>query len=211
MGFIDISLPLQGDLPVWPGDPKILLKWLSRIDHGSMANVTELEMSVHSGTHIDAPFHFNQNGTTIDKIDLNVLIGSVTVVDVPHNILTITSEYLKSLELPECERILFKTKNTLLWERKEKRFYPNYVGIDPSGAQWLVDKNIKLVGIDYLSISPFDCTVEPHKLLLGAGIVVLEGINLSNAASGNYKLICLPLNLQGREGSPARVILETII
>jgi len=210
MTFIDISLPVQADLPAWPGDPKIKLYWLSQIDQGSEANVSGLKMSVHSGTHIDAPFHFIQKGATIDKIDLEEMIGNAIVIEVPSHLTSINFEYLETLDLLGCERILFKTKNSLKWERNEKIFDRTFIGIDPDGAKWLVGKKIRLVGIDYLSIAPYECTVEPHKILLGAGILVLEGLNLSNVEGGKYRLICLPLNLVGREGAPARAMLETI-
>ncbi|MCJ7694391.1 MAG: cyclase family protein [Anaerolineaceae bacterium] len=210
MTYIDISLPIQSDLPVWPGDPKTNIIWLSTIDQGSDANVTGFEMSAHSGTHIDAPFHFFQEGATIDMLDLDVMIGQVIVVDVPPNLTFINVKYLNSLDLAGCDRLLLKTRNSLLWEQRGKEFDRNFVGIEPDGAYWLVDKKIKLVGIDYLSIAPYECTYEPHRILLGGGLLVLEGLNLSNVEVGIYKLICLPLNLKGREGAPARAILEII-
>ena len=210
MNFIDISIPINENLPVWPGDPQITLHWISQIKDGDESNVSEMEMSVHTGTHIDAPLHFIVAGKSVDQIPMSILIGEVVVVEVPKDVKLITESFLDNLTFKLPERVLFKTKNSLIWEGKNSKFVADFVAVSATGAQWLVEHGVRLVGIDYLSIAPFDDTVHTHEILLGSGIIVIENLDLSKVSPGNYRLICLPLNLDGREAAPARVVLEVL-
>jgi len=206
----DISVPITQDLPVWPGDPRIVLERMCKLEEGDESNVTFLKMSAHTGTHLDAPNHFLSNGITIDEINLEILIGPTQVVAIPDNCSGITSRVISEISLKTgIERILFKTNNSTFWE-KNAGFQKNFTAVTADGARALVDKNLKLIGVDYLSIAPFDDTVTPHQIFLQAGVVILEGINLSQVPEGIYELVCLPLKIKGADGAPARAVLRTI-
>ena len=210
MSYIDISLPIREDLLVWPGDPSVKMVWASRIEAGAQSNITSLSMSAHTGTHVDAPFHFISDGKTIDKLLFSTLIGEVKVVQIPENIDVITKTCLEIVELGNNTRVLFKTRNSSFWADQKGKFNKDYVAVDASAASLLVERGVELIGIDYLSIAPFEATFDTHQILLSAGVVIIEGLDLSKVEPGDYRLICLPLNLIGRDGAPARAILETI-
>ncbi len=205
----DITLTLSSRLPVWPGDPSVRIERVKKIEDGANSNVSELQMRVHSGTHIDAPVHFlNESGKGVESIPLDTLIGFCTVVEIPEDITEITRAVLEGLYLPQgSKRILFKTRNSRYWMEKVAEFQPDFVGISEDGAQLLVDRGYQLVGIDYLSISPYKRSRPTHEVLLKAGIVILEGLDLSRVSEGYYSIFCLPIKLEGSDGAPARVIL----
>ena len=207
MKIIDISVPIDDKTPLWPGNVGPKIKSLSNIENGSVYNETSIEVNVHTGTHIDAPLHFIKNGQSIDRMNLSIFIGSVFIVYLP-DVREITAKDLEKINLPEnVNRILFKTSNSLLWNRDNSEFEKEYVGITSDAATWLVEKQITLVGIDYISIATFKETVEVHNILLKEGIAVLEAINLVNVEEGNYKLVCLPIKITNAEGAPARAVL----
>lgn len=208
--IIDISLPLTSDMPIWPGDKKLSLFQTKSLEKGDSCNVSDLQCGVHVGTHIDAPRHFLDNGKNIDEIDLDVLVGSTIVGYLP-KVDIIERSDLENLDLPDnIERLLLRTKNSELWKNNVKEFKKDFVALAPDAAQWIVDRGIKLVGIDYLSIAPYEEGLDTHRILLEVDIVILEGLNLADVSPGNYKLTCLPLFLVGSEGSPARAILQKI-
>jgi arylformamidase len=203
----DISLPISETLVVWPGDPAIRITQPSHLDKGDKATVSRLDMGAHTGTHVDAPCHFIRGGLGIDSLDLNTLVGPVSVVDVPVNG-NLSVEVLKGLAIPpQTQRVLFRTSNSKLWAKGEPAFSKDFVGITADGAQWLVDFGVRLVGVDYLSVAPFGQSVPTHQTLLNAGVIIVEGLNLSAIRAGMYTLVCLPLKLVGIDGSPARSIL----
>jgi arylformamidase len=203
----DISLPISETLVVWPGDPAIRITQPSHLDKGDKATVSRLDMGAHTGTHVDAPCHFIQGGLGIDSLDLNTLVGPALVVDVPVNG-NLSVEVLKGLAIPpQTQRVLFRTSNSKLWAKGEPAFSKDFVGITADGAQWLVDFGVRLVGVDYLSVAPFGQSVPTHQTLLNAGVIIVEGLNLSAIRAGIYTLVCLPLKLVGIDGSPARSIL----
>jgi arylformamidase len=194
-------------MPVWPGDPPLILEPLKSIADGAHANVSRLACSVHVGTHIDAPRHFIDGAKGVDKLSLNVLMGRAYVINLPEA-LVIDAAILESAGIPpRTRRVLFKTRNSRYWAMGERQFQKDFVAIDASGAQWLVRKRVQLVGVDYLSVAPFDHGIQTHKILLGAGTVIVEGLNLSEVSQGRYKLYCLPIKLIGSDGAPARAIL----
>ena len=211
MKTIDISLSIHPSMPVWPGDPHIDLHQVSTIANGDTSNVSQLTMSVHTGTHIDAPKHFIDSGLTVDQIPLEQLIGEVLVLEIDYDVDIISDHILQSHPnkalLEAATKVLFKTRNSNLWAEKPTVFDKNYVGIDTSGARYLQQLNLDLIGIDYLSIAPFNETSSPHQILLSGGSVLLEGLNLSAVTGGVYELFCLPMNITGCEGAPARVML----
>ena len=208
MKIFDISIPVNPELPVWPGDPKIVLKRYKAISEGHASNNSKLECSVHSGTHVDAPSHFIEDGITVDQLPLDVLIGTAFVADFSKAD-TVTPDSLEMLELPvETTRLLIKTRNSALWSDPHHQFNPDFVAINPDAANWVVNRGIRLIGIDYLSIQRYkDPEPLTHRILLGAGVIIVEGLCLQKVHAGLYTLICLPIKLAGSEGAPARSIL----
>ena len=207
MHTYDISLPISNDLPVWPGDPPFGRELIDSIARGGQTNTSFLSMSAHMGTHIDAPDHFLGNGRTIENLPLSVLTGRVYVLHLPEADL-ITANMLAQADIPpRTRRILFKTRNSTLWTQKEKTFQTDFVALAPDAAEYLVDHGFKLVGIDYLSIAPYTNGRPTHQILLRAGVVIVEGLDLSAVSPGRYTLHCLPLKLVGSDGAPARAIL----
>lgn len=205
--IIDISVGIDRDIHMWPGNLAPKIGRLSDMKNGEAHNETFLELNAHTGTHIDAPLHFVSDGRSIDQIDPGVFIGPAFVVELP-DVKQITSKDLEKIKLPQgVDRLLFKTSNSLLWSNEDSVFTKNYVGITTDAATWLVNKKIKLVGIDYLSIATFNEAVEVHNVLLKDDIVILEGVDLSEVEEGTYKLICLPIKISGAEAAPARAIL----
>jgi arylformamidase len=159
------------------------------------------------GTHVDAPLHFVDGAESVDQFNLSTLIGRVHVVDLRGET-AITAAKLEAIGITRrARRVIFKTDNSQLWHDEQSEFFEDYVALQPDAAEWLVERGIQLVGIDYLSIAPFHDGVPTHRILLKAGIVILEGLNLWSIPSGRYTLYCLPLNLKGSDGAPARVIL----
>lgn len=204
----DITLPISAGMVTWPGDPNVVLERVNKIEEGANANVSKVAMSVHTGTHVDAPYHFLQEGKTVEALDLDILIGQTWVVELPEDCKTITAEVIEKAGIAAgTKRVLFKTRNSNIWVRGEKTFQTDFVGIPLDGAQALVKLGLKLVGIDYLSISPYKNSRPTHEALLKAGLVVVEGLDLSRVPAGCYQMVCLPLKLQGSDGAPTRVIL----
>ncbi|MFZ3150400.1 MAG: cyclase family protein [Anaerolineaceae bacterium] len=207
MQIIDISVPITTDMPVWPGDPAVEIKWFAEIGPDSDVNITKISFGVHTGTHIDAPLHFLPGGGSLDTLDLGDMIGPVQVLEIPDDIGIISAGTFQNLPNIICPRILFRTRNSRLWAQSPSVFNPEYVGLDESAAIFLVDHDVHLVGIDYLSIAPFDRPEPTHKVLLSHNIIILESLDLSKVEAGFYNLICLPINLPEREGAPVRAIL----
>jgi len=203
----DISLPISQQLPVWPGDPPVQVTQVQHLDRGDPMTLTRLQMGAHTGTHVDAPAHFVAGGRTVEALDLEILVGPALVIGVP-DAGALSAKVLDRLDIPAgTRRLLLRTTNSDLWARGETQFCRDFVGIASDGAQWLVDRGVQLVGIDYLSVSPYDDPIPPHQILLRAGVIALEGLNLAAVAPGAYNLVCLPLCIRGAEGAPARAIL----
>jgi len=209
MRIIDISVLVDDSITIWPGNKSPQIKRLSNMKKGDAHNETSLEMNVHTGTHIDAPLHFISNGKSIDQINLNTFTGSALVVNLSH-VKEITAMDLNKIKLPRgTTRLLFKTSNSLLCNKKNHNFKRNYVGITPDAASWLVKRKIELVGIDYLSIAKIEDAAEVHRILLEKNVAILEGTNLANVVEGEYQLICFPIKIANAEGAPVRAVLLT--
>lgn len=208
MRIHDVSLTVTPKMPTWPGDPKVELERVEKIEEGANANVSRLSAGVHTGTHVDAPYHFVPEGTAVDVLPLDVLFGAVQVVELSDSVDLITAEVIQSAGVIHgVERILFKTRNSRYWARGESDFQTDFVAISADGAEYLVQQGIQLVGIDYLSIAPYKNSRPTHQILLKAKIVVIEGLDLSQIKPGVYQLACLPLKLGGADGAPARTVL----
>ena len=187
--LLDISVPIRPGMVTYPGDPAVHLERVRSIAGGDGYNLSRLDFGVHSGTHVDAPAHFVEGGTSAESLPLDVLVGPCRVVD--------------GIQVPDgVERVLFKTSNSELWERET--FADEFESLDGATAQALVAAGVRLVGIDYLSIGD----EEAHEILLGAGVVAIEGLDLRAVDPGEYELICAPLKLVGSDGAPARVFLR---
>lgn len=208
MKIHDITLTLRAGMVVWPGDPEVELGRIKKIEEGANANVSSIAMGVHTGTHVDAPYHFLSDGDTVENMLLEVLIGKVKVVEIDDQVEVITRDVLERIHLEDgIERILFKTRNSKYLADSRVGFKEDFVGIDAGASELLVEKGIKLVGIDYLSIAPYKRSRPTHEVMLGAKMVIIEGVDLSGVEPGDYILYCLPLKLKDTEGAPARVIL----
>jgi len=205
----DVSVILNSRLAVWPGDPAPEFRQLSTLAEGAEANVSLLHFGAHTGTHMDAPRHFIEGANGVDKFPLEALVGTAYVLEFDlkpgeH----IQAAHLEQAGLPEkVERVLFKTNNSNLWANPEV-FHENYSALAPDGAEWLVERGVKLVGIDYLSIERFKPGVyQTHHILLSQQVVVVEGLDLRQIEPGEYTLMALPLKIQDADGAPARVLL----
>ncbi len=207
--FLDISVELIPGMPVWPGDDEVATHPASRIATGDHSNVTNLRHTSHTGTHLDAPWHFIDEGKKLDTILLDRLIGECVVRDFTSLEANIEATDLEAAGIPDATtRLLLRTRNSALWQKSTHPFNTEFIGVNPSGARWLVGHGIDLIGIDYLSIEPFAGDGETHLILLGAEMVIVEGLDLRYVEPGMYRLICLPLRLGQMDGAPCRVVLE---
>jgi arylformamidase len=203
MKIFDISVPIREGMLHYSGNPPVHVTRVSSLERGDPANVSELDMGAHSGTHVDAIDHFIEGGAGAEALPLDVLIGPAEVVDATRATAALDLAALRELELPPrgTERVLFKTRNSQLWSRAE--FTRDFVRLDGEAAAYLVERGARLLGIDYLSIGDADA----HRTLLSAGIVCIEGLDLRGIEPGSYELVCLPLKLVGSDGAPARAVL----
>ncbi len=207
--WIDISVPLTDGMVHWPDDPSVEIKQILSMKKGDECNLTHLSMAAHTGTHMDAPSHFKKSGASIDKMPLTATIGKARVIEITHNEI-ITLEEIRPHRIRKGERILFKTRNSKnRWDNKP--FKTNFVHLSTDAAQYLSDRKVQTIGIDYLSIGGYDGNVtEVHDIILKAGIWVIEGLNLSKVNSGKYELNCLPIKIAGSDGAPARALIRPI-
>ena len=208
--MIDISLPLRCDLPTWPGSVGFRLLPILRLATGDTANVSRLDCDVHAGTHIDAPWHFLDNGVTVEQLPLDILIGPAAICHLPE-LSVVTARDLTRLVLPAgTRRLLLRTRNSDWWAAGVKEFRENYVALSVDAAYWVVEQGIRLIGVDYLSVQRYEDNSITHQVLLKSGVIILEGLNLAAVRPGTYELICLPLRLVGAEGAPARAVLRPL-
>lgn len=206
MKLIDISVPIDANLATYPGNTPFSLEAIKRLANGDSSNVSTLHMSAHAGTHVDAPRHFFDRGEGVESLPLDMLCGRTRVVEVSTRG-PITGADLAELDLRNDIRVLIKTRNSRLWGTPT--FDPTFIGVAESGARFLVDRGIKVIGVDYLSVEPFKTPGAPtHHVLLSAGTIVIEGLNLRDVEPGSYEMFCLPLAVVGADGAPARVILR---
>lgn len=206
MKLIDVSVPIDANLATYPGHVPFGLDAATRLADGAPSNLSTLRMSVHTGTHVDAPRHLTDDGSGVDALPLDMLCGRTRVVELTTR-RGVTAEDLASFDLREDLRLLLKTRNSTFWG--DPAFHDNYVGVTENGARYLVDCGVKVVGVDYLSVEPFNTPGSPaHHILLGAGTIVIEGLNLRDVEPGTYDMFCLPLAIAGADGAPARVVLR---
>jgi arylformamidase len=200
--LIDVTVPIRPGMVTYPGDPTVQTELHSAIGRGDVVNLTRLDFGVHSGTHVDAPGHFLDGEGGVETLPLDALVGPAAVVDARTVSRVLDRAALERLDLPDVPRLLFRTPNSELWKRDT--FAEDFVQLDGSGAEVLVQRGVRLVGIDYLSIGD----EHAHRVLLGAGVVPVEGLDLRAAEPGEYELLCLPMKIEGADGAPARVLLR---
>jgi arylformamidase len=200
--IFDISVPIRAGMPIYPGNAGVRLRLVESIADGAVADVSAVELGAHTGTHVDAPAHFFSGGPGVETLALEPFLGAAVVVDATAVAKTVDATAVAALDLPDgAERVLLQTRNSALWGRDT--FDADFVSLDESGARALLDRHVRLIGIDYLSIGDPGA----HRALLGAGAAVLEGLDLRGVPPGPYRLACLPLRLVGSDGGPARAVL----
>lgn len=207
--WIDISVPIRDGMMHWPGDPAVRVRPIQAIEHGDETNLTYLSMGAHTGTHMDAPIHYLPGADSMDALPFTVTIGRARVIAVATPG-PISRHVLESADVQAGERLLLRTCNSdRLWFEHE--FNPQFTALSLEAARWLARQQIRLLGIDYLSVGPYHGEgAEVHRTLLGAGIWIIEGLNLAAVQSGLYELVCLPLRLAGADGAPARALLRPL-
>lgn len=207
MRIYDITVTLSAEIPTWPGDPPLIMERFDKIEAGDNTNTTRFEMSAHTGTHVDAPYHFINHGKGVDQLSLKILTGRVYVLHLPE-VNVVTAADLEKADIPpRTRRLLIRTRNSEYWAKGVKEFQTDFVGLTADAAEYLVKRGVKLIGVDYLSVAPYKQSRPTHEILLRANVIIIEGLNLAEVAQGRYMLYCLPLKLRGADGAPARAIL----
>lgn len=197
-------------MPVWPGDPAVIVERATGAQTEGGISLSQLTFGTHTGTHVDAPLHVLPHGNAVDRLALEALLGPAHVL---HHTRAahITAYDLEAGSIPrDCRRLLLKTPNSKRGLFSQGRLRTDYVALAADAARWLVERRLLLVGLDALSVDPYECTdLTAHRILLASGIVIVEGLSLRHVRPGDYTLHCLPLRIEGADGAPARVILST--
>jgi arylformamidase len=207
--WIDVSVPLRTGMVHWPDNPPVRIERAMDLEHGDAATVSSMAMGVHTGTHMDAPVHFQRGGAGIDQMPLEATLGLARVVEIQDPV-SIKRAELEAAGLQPGERILFRTRNSeRCWKTDD--FVEDFVFISQEAARYLVERGVRTVGVDYLSVGGFREDAEAtHLALLQGGVWVIEGLNLSPVRAGTYELVCLPLRIAGGDGAPARAVLRPV-
>jgi arylformamidase len=204
----DVSLPIHPGMPVWPGNPQVAKDVVKAIARGGSSNVSLLHIGTHTATHVDAPRHFIEGASGVDRLEPEVLLGKARLFQLP-DVHHIDRRVLEKLDMKDITRLLLGTRNSTLLKQQELDL--DYAFVSEDAARYLVETEIKLVGIDYLSIEEYQKEGRPaHNILLGAGVVIIEGLDLTGIPTGDYELLCLPLKLKDSDGAPARVFLREL-
>ena len=207
MRWYDVTRPMYAGMPVYDGDPEVVIAPHFRIAAGDSVNVALLSFGSHTGTHVDAPRHFRDGATSLDALALDALVGPARVCEVaptPH----VDAAHLRQQELSGVPRVLLKTSNSGRW--CAGRFFPDFAALTPAAARLLVEVGVRLVGVDGPSVDPFGAADAPaHHILLDAGVIILEGLDLAAVPPGDFQLLCLPLKIRDGDGVPARVLLAS--
>ena len=214
MPIFDISVAISPETtPTYPGDPVIEVVSWAALARGDAANVTHLRMGAHTATHVDAPAHFIEHAPQMSALPLDVFIGEARVVELAKTVEAIDASHVAAYVPEGTTRVLFKTRNSDFWRADGKAFREDFTYLTPDGARALNERGVRLVGIDYLSIEKFKSkTFETHLMLLSAGVIIVEGLDLHRVAAGMYELLCLPLKIAAGsgDGAPARAVLRTL-
>ena len=204
----DISVALRTGGVVYPGNPPISITAQQAISQGAGANVSRLDLGSHSGTHVDAPKHFFDDGAGVDALPLDVLMGPARLIAFGDDVRSVGEAHLRTFDLGGVTRLLIRTRNSAWLASEATEFHPDYTYLAPDGAAYLVSLGITLVGVDYLSVEQFHSGHHrTHRTLLERGVVIVEGLVLTEPPPGDYELRCLPIKLAGLDGAPARAVL----
>jgi arylformamidase len=204
----DVTVTIRPGMAIWPGDPAVERSLVAEIGPLSAANVSQLSLSVHTGTHVDSPVHFITGAPGVESLPADILVGPCSLREIHPRAQHIDAADLEALRLPAgTQRLLVKTGNSSLWLRPSV-FEPSFTAFTHDAARWIVEQGIRLIGIDYLSVEPSD-NPEPvvHRTLLAAGVIPVEGLDLSKVSPGEYLLACLPLKIESSDGAPSRAVL----
>lgn len=211
MRIYDVSVPISQSMPTYPGDPGVEIEQWAALARGDSANVSMLRFGAHTGTHVDAPVHFIEGAPSLSSMPLDVLIGEARVLEISDDVHAVEAGHIASLNLNGAKRVLFKTRNSAFWANTAEGFRTDFTYITPGAARALVERGVRLVGMDYLSVEQFKSERhETHMILLSNNVVILEGLDLREVPAGDYELICLPLRITGGagDGAPARAVLR---
>jgi len=204
----DVSVPLRRGGLVYPDNPPISITPVKSIAAGDTANVSRVDLGSHTGTHVDAPLHFMDGGAGVDELPLDVLIGPARLIAFDDEVLAVGEAELRQHDLSGVTRLLIRTRNSGWLASGSTEFHPDFTHVAPEAAEYLVSIGVRLVGVDYLSVEQFHSPHHrTHKTLLSNGVVIVEGLVLSEPPPGDYELYCLPLLLAGLDGAPARAVL----
>lgn len=202
--WIDVSIPLRVGMPQWPDDTPARFHRIMEVAKGDRFTLTIASMTVHTGTHVDAPAHYIPGGSTIDAMPADAMAGQARVIEI-HDPAAIRKAELSGQAIAKGERVLFKTRNSArCWKTDE--FVADAVELTDDAARFLADTGVRCVGIDYMSVG----SDEAHRILLGAGVWCIEWLNLEDAPAGACEFLCLPLRVAGAEGAPARALLRPL-
>jgi arylformamidase len=202
----DLSIPVRTGGLVYPGNPEIVIESQQAISRGAGANVSRISFGSHTGTHVDAAKHFFDGGETVDRIAVDRLVGPAVLIALDESLTSVSASDLERHDLGNHTRILIRTRNSSFLDDRE--FHRDYTYLAPDAAEYLVEKGVDLVGVDYLSIEQFRSGHHrTHRTLLERNVVIVEGLRLGGIMPGVYDFICLPLRLEGLDGAPARAIL----
>ncbi|HJQ19090.1 MAG TPA: cyclase family protein [Gemmatimonadaceae bacterium] len=204
--IFDVSVPIANGGVVYPGNPEIRIEPHSELSKGASSNLSRISFGSHTGTHVDAPRHFFEAGTTVDRLSLNALIGPARVIVMDDEVMSVTTSHLALHDLSGVERVLIRTRNSAFVT--DTQFHPDFTYLAPDGAEYLASLGVKLIGVDYFSVEQFHSGHHrTHRTLLERGIVIVEALDLSAIDAGDYAFCCLPLCLEGLDGAPARAVL----
>ena len=209
-GWVDVTATLDpATTPVYEGDAPMKFEFIKDMRKGDALTLSVLSLGAHSGTHIDAPMHFVRDGASIDRVSLEPLIGPARVIDIPDGVQAIDAAELNRHEWRGAQRVIFRTRSSLRGWMESPTFHRDFAYIAPDAAQLLADAGIRLVGIDYISAEQFGAPApRTHRILLGKGIPIVEGLALAGVPAGDYDVIVLPMKVAGHEGAPARAVLR---
>lgn len=209
-GWIDVSVAVRSGMPHWPDNPPVRVERMLDIGRGDIANVSILSMGSHTATHMDAPLHFIEDGKGLDEMPLAAIIGRARVIEIEDPV-SVKPEELRRDGIRRGERILLKTRNSVRGWASDDAFDEDFVFVSQEAARYLAERGVRTVGMDYLSVGGFrEDGEETHGALLGAGIWVIEGLDLSEIAPGEYEFVCLPIKVEHSDGAPARAILRKL-
>ena len=194
-------------MPIWPGNAGVAMRRVEAIADGAVANVSAVDLGAHTGTHVDAPVHFVNGAAGVDTLPLDVLVGPALLIHLPA-VSSVSAADLEAANIPAAtRRLLIKTRNSTYWANGDTNFHTEFAGVLVDAAQWLVAHHVALVGVDYLSVAPWKQGTPTHRAVLEAGVVIVEGLNLSTIDPGVHNFVCLPLKIVGCDGAPARAII----